>query len=363
MGITQKEIAKNLGISFITVNRALNGTGYVSHELKTRIKEYAQSHDYVPHRASQVLVRNTKRTISVFSSTLPEYFWDDIGKGIESAALQIRPFNYEVVYHRIPEMDSKTYLRILKEDIGNGVDAVALVNQRKYDMQAAFSLLQDAQIPFVTFNTDAPESGRLCYIGTDYAAGGRLSADFIGRALQLAEKREVLVIQCNEQETSVSDTPDINKQRLEGFESLLSSRYPEITIHKAYINTKLQPGYKDDQILEVLKQYYKKVEAIYLIPAFNMDFLNALQALPFQNVITVLHDTDSSAIMHLQTRMLSAVVYQSPILQGYYTVMALEQILESKERTPIPNMEIVHTLVLAENSDLIQKQNALRLIM
>lgn len=76
-----------------------------------------------------------------------------------------------------------------------------------------------------------------------------------------------------------------------------------------------------------------------------------------------LHDTDSSAIMHLQTRMLSAVVYQSPILQGYYTVMALEQILESKEKNPIPNMEIMHTLVLAENSDLIQKQNALRLIM
>ena len=357
MGITQKEIARDLGISFITVNRAFNGTGYVSEELRQRIFAYAQEHDYVPHKASQVLVRNTTKRISLFSSSLPEYFWNDIDKGVEIAAQQIRPFNYEVTYHRIPEHDTQAYLALLKEDMQKGLDAVALVNQHKYDMPAIFGELEQAGIPFVTFNTDAPQSERLCYIGSDYAAGGRLAADYIGRVLQLSQKQEVLVIQCNEEDVRVADSPDINAMRLEGFQALLSTRYPHITCHVEYINTKLQPGYRDNQILDVLKKYENKVQAIYLIPAFNTDFLSALKSLPRQNVITVLHDLDGSAVFDLETRMLSAVVYQSPVLQGYYTVKALEQILEEKKPGKIPDIEIVHTLVLSENSNLIRSQN------
>jgi len=65
MGLTQKEIARNLGISYMTVNRALNNNGYVSKELREKILSYANEMGYEPHRASQVLVRNTTRNIAL----------------------------------------------------------------------------------------------------------------------------------------------------------------------------------------------------------------------------------------------------------------------------------------------------------
>lgn len=362
MGITQKEIAKNLGISYMTVNRALNGNGYVSDSLKQKVLDYAKEMGYEPHRASQVLVRNRIRTIALFSSTLPRYFWDEIGKGVQVAAQQLKAFDYEVHYHRVPEFDTQAYLDLLEQEIERGVDAVALVNQRMYDIAAILERIERADLPYVTFNIDAPESKRHTYIGSDYGAGGRLAADFIARTLLLSEKKEVLVLQCNEGDLSRAKGPDINKMRLQGFLDLMKHSFPSITVHVQYFDTKLQAQEKDNQILNLVKDYQGKVQAMYLIPAFNTDFLHALEAVGMSGTITVLHDLDSTATLHLKTRLLSAVIDQSPTLQGYYTVLALEKILESKNLVELPTLQIDHNLVLTENRSLIHGLAAARLM-
>ncbi len=362
MGITQKEIAKNLGISYMTVSRALNSNGYVSDALKQRVLEYAKEMGYEPHRASQVLVRNSTRRLALFSSTLPRYFWDEINKGVQVAAQQLKAFDYEVHYHRVPELDTQAYLALLEQEIEQGVDAVALVNQRMYDIEAVITCIEQAGLPYVTFNIDAPHSKRCTYIGSDYVAGGRLAADFIARTLQLSQKKEVLVLQCSEQELSQAKGPNINKMRLEGFLDLMNQSFPAITIHLEYFDTKLQAEEKDNQILNLVRNYQNKVQAMYLIPAFNTDFLHALDATGVHDTITVLHDLDSAALYHLKTRLLSAVIDQSPTLQGYYTVMALEKILESKQPADLPLIQIDHNLVLTENRNLIHGLSAARLM-
>jgi LacI family transcriptional regulator len=362
MGLTQKEIARNLGISYMTVNRALNNNGYVSKELREKILSYASEMGYEPHRASQVLVRNTTRTIALFSSSLPEYFWEEVDKGVRAAAAQLRAFNYEVHYHRIPELDTDAYLRELDQEIDRGVAGIAVVNQRKYRMGTILHRIEEAGVPYVTFNVDAPKTKRLCYIGSDYQAGGRLAADFIAKTLQLSPKKEVLVLQCNEELYSLHKEPDINKMRLEGFLSLMQSVFPEITVHVEYFDTRLQVGYKDNQILNLVQQYRDRVQAMYLIPAFNTDFVRALETTQTKGMITVLHDLDTVSLHQLQTRLLSAVIHQSPTLQGYYTVKTLEQIIEQKVTEPLPTVEIDHNLVLTENRDLIQGILATRLM-
>jgi LacI family transcriptional regulator len=349
MRITQKEIARRLGISLITVSRALNGTGYVSGSLKERIHTFARENNYVPHKASQVLVRNKVHRIAVFSSSLPAYFWGDIRKGIEVAAQEIRPFNYDVHYYTIPESDSESYMRRLSDEIEKGVSALAFVNQRLYDMKQIFQIAEKHDIPYVTFNVDAPDSNRICYIGSDYQAGGRLAGELIGKTLQFQNNPKVLIITSNERELRFSDAPDINKDRLSGFLSVTGSFFPNVKIDIQYITTKLQNGYVDTQITDLLHSRQGQVSAVYLIAAFNTEFLHALEKLEYSKTITLLHDIDSSAMHHLETHLLSAVIYQNPILQGYYTVKTLEHILETNDRSPLQGVEIVSNLILSEN--------------
>lgn len=359
MRITQKEIAKNLGVSLITVSRALNNTGYVSQELKEKILAYAQQHNYVPHKASQVLVRNKLRRIALFSSSLPPYFWNDIRRGTEIAAEQIEGFNYHISYHNIPEYDSEFYLKELDRLYRMGLDGVAFVNQRKYEMDRIIEKVNSFGIPYVTFNVDAPQSRRVCYIGSDYAAGGRLAAEFIGKTLKFKEGPTVLVINLNEDTETYSDAPDINSERLKGFLQVMRERYPGISCEIRMITTHYQPELKDFQIRDLLKEREGRVDAVYLIPAFNDLFLEAIDLYDYRNTITLLHDLDQSAIHHLETHLLSGAVYQNPILQGYYTVKTLERILESPDEREFGDVEIVHDLIMAENRHLVKNHYAL----
>jgi LacI family transcriptional regulator, galactose operon repressor len=356
--ITQKDIARDLGVSLITVSRALNKTGYVSKELRKRILDYARNKDYVPHKASQVLVRNRFHRIALFSSTLPAYFWSEIRKGVSVAAEQIRPFNYDVRYHTIPESDPATFMKTLTEEIESGVNALAFVNQRMYDMQAVFALADRAGIPYVTFNVDAPECNRACYIGSNYEASGRLAGDFIGKALQFVPKARALAITTTEPATQYSDAPDINGERLKGFRSVLESSMPHVDCEVARITTKLQPSEVDSQIEDLLRERQGNVHAVYLVAALNSTFLDALTSLQYRKTITVLHDIDSSAMNHLETHSLSAVIYQNPVLQGYYTVKTLEYLLETKEPPDLQDVEIISNVILAENRYLFQNDYA-----
>lgn len=354
MGITQKEIAKNLGVSFMTVSRVLNNSNdYVSDHLRKKILDYAKEMGYEPHRASQVLVRNTKRHIALFSSSLPKYFWEEINKGVQIAANQIKAFDYTVRYHQVPELDTGAYLALIKQELKQGVDAIALVNQRMYDMDKIIALISDAQVPYIFFNIDSPADNRMSYVGSDYRDGGRLAANFLATTLQLAPSKEVLVLQATESQLQSSHAPDINKLRLDGFVEFVTEKCTDMLVHVEYFDSLQQDTQTYTQIFEIIQRYHQQVSAIYLIPAFNTEFLSALKEIPTANVITVLHDLDSTASSYLKSRRLSAVIDQSPTLQGYYTVMTLEKLLERGPEHILPFVKVDHNLVLSENRQLI----------
>ncbi|MDR3338160.1 MAG: LacI family transcriptional regulator [Treponema sp.] len=356
MRITQKTIARDLGISLVTVNRALNNSGYVSKQLKERISAYVQERSYVPHRASQVLVRNTIRTLAVFSSTTPGYFWDDIKRGVLNAAKYVAPFNYEVHYHRIPDYDTKKFIRLLKQEIEGGLSAAAFVSVWFYDMAAILGMVEKAGIPYVFYNVDAPETKRICYIGADYSSGGRLAANFIGKSLSMFSGGRILCIAVSADSKRYTNEPDINAARLRGFREAMEEMYPGIKIHLEFVNINARIS-REKQIRVFLEKYEHKVNAVYFIPAYNSQFLGQLIQFNYRNSITVLHDIDDMTLSCLKNNFLTASVYQDPVLQGFVAIRTLERILETKEL--IKDIEIPHTLIFKENVDFLKNHYSL----
>jgi LacI family transcriptional regulator len=350
--LTQKEIAKNLGISLVTVNRAMNDSLSVSPEMKKRILEYADQKGYVPHRASQVLLRNKVRTIAVFSSSYPEYFWDDVHKGVEMAAEQIKVFNYEVHYHRIPDLDTRTYLDTLEREIRRGLDAVALVNQRIFDMDAIIARIEKAKLPYIFYNTDGKQYRRLCYIGSDYYSCGRLAANVMSKALVVKKKARVLAIGTSHKR---KNKPDINAERLKGFLDVMKEQHQKIEIHIELIASNSKIPW-DKQIHNFLKNYESKVDGVYFVPSVYSSYLRSLEKINFKNAFTIRPDIDELALEYLEKNLLSAVIYQDPVLQGYRAVRVLEHILETKNLDSLEDIEISHSVIYRENSGFLQRE-------
>jgi LacI family transcriptional regulator, galactose operon repressor len=352
MGITQKEIADALELPLITVHRALNNSGYVSKELKGRILAYARDVRYVPHKASQVLKRNKVRKIALFSSSLPHYFWNDIRRGVSIATEQIQALNYRVTYHTVAERNSDQYLQLLENEIRDGVEAVAFVNQWMYRMDEVISRIARAGVPYVTLNVDAPESRRLCHVGPDYRAGGGLAAEYIGKTLMFKQRPRVLVLTTLPDTRAALRAPDINRLRYEGFRDVIDRRFPQVVHDTAYITKGMRSPDAERHIAGLLAAQAGSFDAVYLIPAYNAPFIRALERRADPRRIVVLHDLDSSSNHYLERNVLTAVIYQNPILQGYYAVRIMENLLESGHPPEVRQITIVHSVVLNENKDL-----------
>jgi LacI family transcriptional regulator len=352
MGVTQKDIAVALGVSLITVHRALNSSGYVSPGLKERILAYARKVHYVPHKASQILLRNRIRKIAVFSSVLPHYFWNDIRTGITIGAEQIQAFNYQVHYRTIAERNSRLYLKKLKEEITDGLEAVAIVNQWIFDMKSIIGTIERKGIPYVTLNVDAPDSNRICYIGPDYRAGGRLAAEYIGKTLRFKRNPRVLVITTPAEIPEDSSAPDLNQLRYEGFVEGIQRHFGRISHEVGHLTTDIRSKEVGSQIEDLLRSKKASVDVIYFIPAYNTQFIQALEKTGDRDRVIVLHDLDSSANHYLEKNLLTAVIYQNPILQGYYAVKILENMLESGHPPDRRQIIIEHSLLLNENKNL-----------
>jgi LacI family transcriptional regulator len=250
------------------------------------------------------------------------------------------------------ERDSELYLQRIEEEIQDGVEAVAFVNQWIYRMDEIMSRITAAGVPYVTLNVDAPESRRLCYIGPDYRAGGRLAAEYIGKTLLCMRRPRVLVLTTLPDSRADSRAPDINALRYEGFSAVMEKHFPGIRHEAAYITKGMRSPAAERHIAGLLNERKGGFDAVYLIAAYNAQFIRAMEQSSIGRRVIVLHDLDSSSNHYLEKNLLTAVVYQNPILQGYYTVRILENLLESGHPPGVRQINIVHSVILNENKDL-----------
>ncbi len=83
MKITINEIAKMAGVSKSTVSRALNGTGYISDEKKSKIFELVKIHNYVPDSKAVNLSKGKAMTVGLVLPSAAGPFYGEVVRGLE----------------------------------------------------------------------------------------------------------------------------------------------------------------------------------------------------------------------------------------------------------------------------------------
>jgi ribose transport system substrate-binding protein len=121
-----------------------------------------------------------KRYKLAFVTNNASDFWTIARKGTEKAASELP--NAEIDFRINPDNTAAEQQRIVDDLLAKGVNGFAIspvdpVNQTQMLNRAA----QQALV--VTQDSDAPNSNRVCYIGTDNVAAGRQAGDLIKEAL------------------------------------------------------------------------------------------------------------------------------------------------------------------------------------
>lgn len=125
-----------------------------------------------------------------FVTNNPSDFWVLARKGTEKAAREIP--NIEVDFKIPADGTAAEQQRIVDDLIARGVHGIAISPVDPKNQQQMINTAA-AQTLVVTQDSDAPDSNRTCYIGTDNVAAGRQAGEMVKEALPQGGKIMVFV--------------------------------------------------------------------------------------------------------------------------------------------------------------------------
>src|SRR6185436_8737611 len=94
MPITLADIARELGVSKMTVSRAINNNALVSPEMRRRVMEVARRLNYQPNQHARALATSRSYLIGIVIPDLMNLYFAEVTRAIESVA---RPAGFQIL--------------------------------------------------------------------------------------------------------------------------------------------------------------------------------------------------------------------------------------------------------------------------
>ena len=215
--VTLQQIAEACETSVGTVSRAINGKSDINSETRNEILRVAKELGYNPEKLQEY---GKIHRICVVYSEYSKYFYDEVSRGIQAAAEKWKDAGIRVETFQTKFLEQESQSLLLHSLKIEDYDAF-IIESAGRDTGEFILNLRSAGIPVVTFLTDAPNSNRLFYIGSDPFAAGCLAAGLLGQLLN-GHGKVVLY--------GSLDTNESIKERFSGFCTILNHEFPDIEL-------------------------------------------------------------------------------------------------------------------------------------
>jgi LacI family transcriptional regulator len=174
MPVTMRDIARDLGLSVVTVSKVLRNHGDISKATRERVLQRVKEMRYQPNRAARSLVTGRSFTIGLIVPDLEHPFFGEVAKAI---ARRIRTLDYSLIIASSEE-DPAIEHREVEGLIARQVDAIVLASVQTSADVVVFQRLAELRIPYVLVDRNFPELDAN-YVGVDDAAVGRAATEHL----------------------------------------------------------------------------------------------------------------------------------------------------------------------------------------
>jgi LacI family transcriptional regulator len=334
-----KEIAKAVGVSIGTVDRALHGRPGINPLTRAKVLQMAQTLRYQPNVAARHLKLKRKIRISIHLPEQIACFFQAVQEGIEEAA---KPFQSTIElqfrsYPRLGEGDLELFAETLQE----GANGIILAPAHPADLKPWIRKAARTHIPVVCVATDAPGTERLTTISADAFTSGAMVAELVSSLRHSAQS--VLIVTGD---LTVVD----HAEKLNGFRSFLEKINSPVKL-AGVIEAHDDP----EQARELTLQFLctnPNVDGVYVSTANSLPVITALEQADRLGRTTVITTDLFPALTPLiRDGKIFATVYQQPNSQGRMAFEALYQFLVEGTCPPLRRRIPPH-LVLRSNLDL-----------
>src|SRR5581483_2069089 len=176
-----------------------------------------------------------------------------------------------------------------------------------------------AGVPVLTIDSDAPDSKRLFFIGTNNHEAGVTGGQRL--ATELHGKGSVVVF-------TMPDQPNL-KERLQGYRDALESS-PQIKITRI-VDIKGDPRIAFDTATEILGKERDKVNAFVCLEALaGNEVATVLANNNVKDKVLIAMDTDPDTLEWIRRGVIAATISQKPYSMAYVGLMMLDHLYHHK---------------------------------
>jgi len=264
-------------------------------------------------------------------------FWTIARRGTEQAAAELPDVNVEF---RIPsDGTAAEQRRIIDDLLAKGLEGIAISPVDPANQTGMLDNIAN-QAVLVTQDSDAPQSKRLCYIGTDNRAAGRQAGDMIKQVLPDGGKIMIFVGKSDAQNA---------RERLQGIKDAIEGTKVEIVDVRT---DDADPVRAKSNAADTLVKYPDITCLVGLWSYNGPAILNAARdAGKVGKVKIVCFDEDDQTLGGIKDGAISATVVQQPYEFGYQAIRLIEKVLQGdKSDVPASKQIFVPTKVIDKDS-------------
>jgi ribose transport system substrate-binding protein len=284
-----------------------------------------------------------------FVTNNPSEFWTIARKGTEKAAKEIPDIEVEF---RIPAGGTAAEQQSIIDDLlANGVKGIAISPVDPKNQTGMLNRVA-SQAVVVTQDSDAPDSNRMCYIGTDNVAAGRQAGQLLKEALPQGGKIMVFV--------GVLDAANA-QQRFQGLkEAIAGSNITIIDVRTDNTDRVRAKSNASDTIVN-------NADIAGMVGLWSYNGPAILSAVREANKVDkikiVAFDEEDETLNGVKDGAIYATVVQQPFEFGYQSMALMAKVLNGdKSQIPASKQIFVPTLAIkkADVEEFTKKINALR---
>ncbi len=334
--VTLSDIAKACHLSLGTVSRALNDRPDISEQTKIRVSQVAQELGYrkngsavgVPCRIGIVYCREEAD------------FYSEVTAGIQRAENELGPSRVQLTLLQTEHLDQASQIELLSRLDPEQYDGL-IINSAGSETTHFINNFMDQGVPVATFNTDAPTSRRLYYVGCNAYLSGQMGAYLLGKLT--GGRGKVVLYGSIMGRTAWVD-------RFSSAYAVLHQEFPGIEIIPVSFDNQSQE--EAERSMEEYLEGSSDITGIFPVNnARTGDVLHILRRKEYMGIHVVGFDLTPETRYGIQNDLCDALLYQNPGRQGYLSVISMFRYLSERQLPPPDTVSITPSIIMKYNMD------------
>lgn len=172
MAVRMMDIARELGVSVVTVSKVLRNHSDISESTRERVLKKIKELNYEPNFAARALVTGRTYTVGLVVPDLIHPFFAEVAKGLSSG---LRNRGYSLIIASSEE-DGTLEATEIRQLVARRSDVIVIASAQS--TLESFRLMEEQKTPYILIDRQLP-GVRANFVGSDDEAAGRLATEHL----------------------------------------------------------------------------------------------------------------------------------------------------------------------------------------